>query len=680
MKLIVFLFVPFFIYCSDICLILIVKNDEQRIERCLESVKEIVDCVVVCDAGSTDKTIDIIEAFLQKSYIPGKIIQNSSGSHRTTAMTAAQEMLHEHQFSLSSTYLLVLDGNKIVHPTESFKKESLQKDAYLLLEKSSCYSYQLNLLKASIPWKSTGIGNEYWSLGTSYQCEKLRTLTIEDQGDNQERVAQDIQQIKEVLHKDPKDERNMFYLAQSLKSLQQWEEAIFWYKKRIEFKGDKEEIWFSKYMIGECYKELNNWESALFWLLEAYQYNPDRTEPLLTITTYYRMRGQNDLAYIFTTYGSLIPADDEQIFFNSPPNATYRFDEERSIVAYYTRFREEGFNAASKLVLTRDVPWNVKAQTYNNLRFYIQKLPGTRYLPIALDLPLIETGIDERYHPMNPSILKTDDGYQVICRTVNYTQTGAKIFQTVDKSGIFRTRNFLIHYDQQFNFLSQNEIIEQLPRERIRCWISSNIKGLDDCRIFNLQGKTWFSCTTNDTNPTGNFQISLCRLSDTETGVVDKLVPLLGPDPDRCEKNWVPFIKNGELLLIYSYDPYIIYKPDLDTGVCTEILHDQPGDDLTSFRGSAAPVEFDGGYLMLVHEVAHLEDHSRIYYHRFVFLDDTFKVQKLSKPFIFQHAGVEFCTSMTLDHAEKQLILGVGVEDREAYLCFVDLDTIRSLL
>jgi hypothetical protein len=35
---------------------------------------------------------------------------------------------------------------------------------------------------------------------------------------------------------------------------------------------------------------------------------------------------------------------------------------------------------------------------------------------------------------------------------------------------------------------------------------------------------------------------------------------------------------------------------------------------------------------------------------------------------------------MTLNHAETELIMGIGIEDGEAYLLFVDLETVQSLL
>src|SRR6185503_3590233 len=98
-----------------------------------------------------------------------------------------------------------------------------------------------------------------------------------------------------------------------------------------------------------------------------------------------------------------------------------------------------------------------------------------------------------------------------------------------------------------------------------------NLKGLEDCRIFSVNKEVWFTCTSFDTNPTGQPQISLCKLAEERESKiinVEKLLPLQGPDLNRCEKNWLPFVNNDQLYTIYSYDPFIIYKPDFETGNC----------------------------------------------------------------------------------------------------------------
>ncbi len=679
-----------------ICLTMVVENEDKFIKECLNSVKDVVDCISVWDMGCTDNTIKIIEEFMLERGLKGKIHQQGEPSvdqNRTPAIRAAQKTLEELGFSLSTTYLLTLDADMKLNVESSFRKEALNKDAYLLLERSSAlsyYSYNARLLRASIPWESnrgeSSIITQGWSYRQAHQSAKLHTLMIEDHADanrNTAKLRRDINLLTEVIQNEPDSRHHLFYLAQAHRGLKQYDEALKWYKARIEKGGDKEEIWFSKCMIGDCYEGKGEWDHALYWYLEAYQVFSDRPAPLQKIATHYRLRGENDLAYIFAKHGSRIPHPVDQLMSILNPYESYHFDEELSIASYYTRFKDDGFASTNDLILRKNVPWYIKDRAYQNILFYVQNLKNARFVPITLEFPLITKGSDKCYNPMNPSIHKTDKGYKLICRTVNYTQTGAKIFNTVEPSGIFRTRNFLASYDKDFKLLSQHEIIEDLLRERVNCWISANIQGLDDCRIFEYQNSSWFFCTTNDTNSCENFQVSLCKLANEKSGEivhVEKLVPLKGPDPYRCEKNWLPFLKEGLLHAIYSYDPFIIYKPNIETGDCETILKYQPSHDFSRFRGSAAPIKFDEGYLMLVHEVVQMPDYERRYLHRFLYLDENFRVKKTSKPFTFMHIGIEFCCSMILDHSGTQLIIPIGIEDREAYLCVVDLETVRSTL
>ena len=49
-------------------LCMIVKNEEKFLAGCLESVKNIVDEIIIVDTGSTDKTIEIANSYNAKVY------------------------------------------------------------------------------------------------------------------------------------------------------------------------------------------------------------------------------------------------------------------------------------------------------------------------------------------------------------------------------------------------------------------------------------------------------------------------------------------------------------------------------------------------------------------------------------------------------------------------------------
>jgi tetratricopeptide (TPR) repeat protein len=672
---------------TNICIVLTVYNDADVIQQCLSSAADIADCLFVFDTGSTDNTIEFIQDFCSASSLQYRIQRSSKANNsRTFALEAAQNFLKELGFELQQSYFLILDPDTVLKKTDFFKKDTLNEDAYLILEKASAlsyYVYQPHLLRASLPWESRGNVHPYWSSNVHHKIEKLTNIRIEENiGDDRKKnkLKANLSLLIKLVKDQPNNLSATFSLAQTYQALKQYDLAIQWYRTRIQLESGSEEAWLSRYMLAECHQEVDQWTEALYWYLEAYQANPKRAESLRRIATQYRLRGENVLAYLFAKHGSLIPFPNDQTLFPHPPVQLYQFDEEISISSFYTRFKGDGVSACDSLILTKEnVPWHVKEQAHRNILFYTQNLKA-RFYPINIDLPLIQEEDEEHYHPMNPSIQKTENGYKLILRAVNYTQIGAKIFNTIDKTGVFRTRNFLADLDKDFQLLSKQEIIEDLSRKRYPAF---NVEGLEDCRLFTFKDRYWFTCTTCDTNPVGDRQISLCLLdqkNQNEVTNVETLTPLLGPDPARCEKNWLPFIKDGELFVIYSYDPFVIYKPDFQTGACHLALYQETEHDFSSFRGSAAPIVFDDGYLMLVHEVVILPEYYRCYLHRFLYLDRDFKILRRSGPFTFMHQGVEYCCAMTIDHSEKQLILPIGIEDREAYLCLVDLDTVRDLL
>lgn len=670
---------------TKICLTMIVKNEGKIIERCLNSVKDIIDCYSICDTGSTDNTIKTIEQFMEKNKIPGKVYSQpwkNFGHNRTLSIQTAQQTIKELGFSLSKTYLLLIDADMMMKIKPEFSKEELTADSYLVSQVQFQLSYyNTRLVRAFLPWKSIGVTHEYLSPQVLATEAKLDTLSIDDRDDGgakADKFERDIKLLTDGLKEEPFNGRYHFYLAQSYKSLEKFEDAIKWYQKRIDIGGWKDEIWYSKFMIGESYDQLGQWDKALTTYLDAFQYNPKRAEPLQQISRHYRFKEQYNLAYLFAKQGSRIPYPKDDILFISAPVYDYQFDEEISIAAFYTLHKEEGKEATNRLMLKKELPGHVKDQSYKNMLSYINSIPG-KFIPIDIDLPLIRTGSSIRYNPMNPSIRKTNEGYEIICRTVNYTQIGAKHFKSLDvldPSNTINTRNFLLQYDKDLKKLSQQEIIEDLKRSKFQ---RSVVHGLEDCRLFEMNGSTWFTCTTTDTNITGQYQISLCKLPDDRSEPivkVESLTPLIGPDLNKCEKNWLPFVKNGEFQLIYSYDPFIICIPKGSGSRFITLA--EPKQDLKRFSGSAAPIEFDGGYLMLVHE--HIDDGQRNYMHRFILLDKDFNIKQISLPFIFMHKGIEYCCSMTIDHEGKNLIIGLGIEDREAYLFITDLDTVRNLL
>lgn len=373
---------------------MIVKNESKIIERCLNKVKDIVDCISICDTGSTDNTKEIIEQFMQKNNIPGKVHQHkwkNFGYNRTLSAQAARHVLQELHFSLANTYFLLLDADMLLEIEPDFSKEALTASCYMVLQKGGDTSwYNKRLLRASFPWCCLGVTHEFWAFPLpDYKIEEvcLGTLWINDQGDGgckSDKFERDLKLLKQGLKDEPANSRYMFYLAGTYKNLEDWNQACKWYKAHIAASEWEEEIWYSKLMLGEIFEHQGFWDQALYWYLEAYRSHPCRAEPLQKISQYYRLKGKNHLAYLFAKQGSSIPYPKNDVLFVTDSVYHYRFDEEISIAAYYIpACREEGFQAADRLAHKKNIPQDVKDQTFRNLLFYVQPLQNGNFYTLG---------------------------------------------------------------------------------------------------------------------------------------------------------------------------------------------------------------------------------------------------------------------------------------------------------
>ena len=106
-----------------ICLNMIVKNESKVILRLLQSVLSIIDAYCICDTGSTDDTVKIIEDFFQEKNIPGKIIHEpfiNFSHNRNVALKACSGI---------SDYVLLLDADMVLD-IKKFNKEQLNEYDY----------------------------------------------------------------------------------------------------------------------------------------------------------------------------------------------------------------------------------------------------------------------------------------------------------------------------------------------------------------------------------------------------------------------------------------------------------------------------------------------------------------------------------------------------------------------
>ncbi|NBH84186.1 glycosyltransferase family 2 protein [bacterium C-53] len=111
---------------TTISLCMIVKNEEKTLARCLDSVHDLVDEIIIVDTGSSDRTTEIAAKFTSKIY-----------NHSWTDDFAAARNVSFSKASMK--YCMWLDADDILEQTEREKflqlKQSLPSDTDIVMMK-----------------------------------------------------------------------------------------------------------------------------------------------------------------------------------------------------------------------------------------------------------------------------------------------------------------------------------------------------------------------------------------------------------------------------------------------------------------------------------------------------------------------------------------------------------------
>ena len=294
---------------KTICLVMIVRNEEAVIRRCLESVRPFIDHWVICDTGSTDDTLGVIRRTL--AGIPGELHETpwrDFGHNRTVALNLARG---------KADYHLLLDGDMTLAAPGDFRS-ALTADSYLVRYAGALDYWVERVVSDRHAWEYVGPAHEYIRSPTATTRAKLADAIVTHHGDGgcqRGKIERYLASLKEALEKDPDNARHLFYIAESYRDLGNVPQAIEWYEKRAAMGGWDEEQWYSLYQIAQLQQWMGiAWPLVLEAYLRAYAFRPTRLEPLCHIARFYRENQQYQLGYLFSRVVTETPYPDDILF------------------------------------------------------------------------------------------------------------------------------------------------------------------------------------------------------------------------------------------------------------------------------------------------------------------------------------------------------------------------------
>lgn len=255
--------------------VLVVRNEEAILHRCLESAATVCDRYVIVDTGSTDGTEEIARAWLKTH--DGKLHQRpweGFGPTRTEALRLAGG---------AGGRLLILDADMTVEGSLQGPLPRADK-LMLTIRDNSEFEYRLPLLITDRPdWRYEGVTHEYLTADSPTSQQNLNSLTVTHHCDGArrpEKLYSDLALLAAEFAHNPGDERTVFYLAQTHRDLGNIDEAIMFYRLRAEMGGWDEEAFYARYQLGCLLAAHVSFDQGADELLQAWRDRPTRIESL----------------------------------------------------------------------------------------------------------------------------------------------------------------------------------------------------------------------------------------------------------------------------------------------------------------------------------------------------------------------------------------------------------------
>jgi glycosyltransferase involved in cell wall biosynthesis len=673
---------------------MIVKNESKIIERLMLSVLPLIDSYCICDTGSTDNTVELIESFFEKHNIPGKIVTEpfqDFGYNRTFALKACNGLAN-------ADYLLLMDADmKLrINPTLNIGelKESLTQGAYYIYQGSDTFFYKnVRILRNDPEYSYWGVTHEFVKTpqGTVYVEIDRARLFIDDIGDGgakADKFERDVKLLLKGLEENPGNDRYTFYLANSYRDAGMSKEAIERYQERIKIGGWHEEIWHSHYSIGKCYERMGDMPNAINAWLEAYQFYPNRIENLYKIVHYYRSTGKNTLACSFYEMAKeeLVKNTTQDHLFLEKEVYDFKLDYEFTVLAYYRNPNKlDVVSACMKVMFHPHAPENLTKNVLSNYKFYSPKIIdfGLKRDNMNILKKIGNTlNIDSSLISSTPSICidpLVKSRLIVNLRYVNY-RIGDK-GEYINQTNIV-TKNVVAYIDiskKEWRLESETELKYNPSYDNLYV-------GLEDVRIMGHGGKLYFNA--NRGLGQGNMVIEHGLINLKSRSTLSHIIEIDGQH--GVEKNWVMFQDaERELRMIYGWHPLKIGKivdhpeskiDDKNNPVKKFMVTNEVKTPpfFKYLRGSTNGQRVGDEIWFICHIVSY-EDR-RYYYHIFVALDvKTMELKRYSRIFTFEKEKVEYTLGFVYLEENRELLIGYSLMDRETKYISVGRDKVDEL-
>ena len=320
-----------------ISLVCIVKNEEDILERMIDSVKDIVDEFVIVDTGSTDSTLNIISKYQKPIEIPF-----------TNYVDTKNEALKK----ATGKYILFMDADEVLYEGQDkildiIKNENFDALSCKITEGSRDYNTttlqydRIRMWKNNNNWKFVGPGVHEVISGNGKiifdNDIKIRHDHFDKSSENTNarKFIQWRDLLMNHLEKYPNDSRALFYLARTYKDLSNDLSSIDVYKKYLNITDNNyiDERWQAAYDVASIYMKLGDFKKAFEYCDLAESIDCRRCEHMNLRAEIFYLLHDYDSAIEFYKISSNRPIPGNVSLFLNP--FEYVLGKEQLALSYY---------------------------------------------------------------------------------------------------------------------------------------------------------------------------------------------------------------------------------------------------------------------------------------------------------------------------------------------------------
>ncbi|MFC4777726.1 glycosyltransferase [Paenibacillus sp. GCM10023252] len=260
-----------------ISLCMIVKNEEQVLARCLDSVHSVVDEIIIVDTGSTDRTIEIAKRYTQHVHHFKWIDDFAAARNEAFSKATMSHIL----WLDADDVLLDADRKKLtlLKLTLGEHVDSVLMDYHLSADENGQVTTSLKrnrLVRSDRGFRWVGAVHEYLAVsGTSIDGGIAVThLREEHDRDRNIRIYEAMLQQGQTL-----SVRDLYYYGNELLDHGHYERAIASYEQFLATKqGWVEDCIAACGKLADCFAHLDRHEDALRYALRSFEYDTPRAE------------------------------------------------------------------------------------------------------------------------------------------------------------------------------------------------------------------------------------------------------------------------------------------------------------------------------------------------------------------------------------------------------------------